>query len=49
MNVIEMSDLQLNLNEFDKYLSSDPMNNIFNYDRTQSNRQLSGNLIDQVC
>ena len=39
MNVIEISDLQLNLNEFDKYLSSDPMNNIFNYD-------MSNNLID---
>ena len=39
MNVIEMSDLQLNLNEFDKYLSSDPMNNIFNYD-------MNNNLID---
>lgn len=38
-NVIKMPDLQLNLNEFDKYHSVDPMNNIFNYD-------MNNNLID---
>ena len=50
MNVIEMSDLQLNLNEFDKYLSSDPMNNIFNYD--MNNNLIDNYLVkleDQVC
>ncbi len=38
-NVNEMSDLKLDLNEFDNYRSVDPMNNIFNYD-------MSNNLID---
>ena len=38
-NVIKMPDLQLNLNELDKYHSVDPMNNIFNYD-------MNNNLID---
>ena len=38
-NVIEISGSQLNLNEFDKYLSDDLMNTILNYD-------MSNNLID---